>query len=172
VKPGIHLGDFTLGLGFLAGRTERIKLGLLVTGVTYRTPGCWRRPSPHWTCCRAAAPCSGSGPPDTSVSTSASACRFPRWRNDSSAWRRRSRSCFRCGATTTAHTRGANISSLVLGTNPAADADGFLSAMERYARIGVNLVEIPPMGPDPAAMVTRVCELVVPRLAELGADRR
>ena len=27
------------GLGFLAGRTERITLGLLVTGVTYRHPG-------------------------------------------------------------------------------------------------------------------------------------
>jgi F420-dependent oxidoreductase-like protein len=27
------------GLGFLAGRTERLELGLLVTGVTYRHPG-------------------------------------------------------------------------------------------------------------------------------------
>jgi F420-dependent oxidoreductase-like protein len=27
------------GLGFLAGRTERLRLGLLVTGVTYRHPG-------------------------------------------------------------------------------------------------------------------------------------
>src|SRR5829696_891816 len=26
-------------LGFLAGRTERIELGLLVTGITYRHPG-------------------------------------------------------------------------------------------------------------------------------------
>ena len=30
-------------LGYVAGRTETMTLGLLVTGVSYRHPGCWRR---------------------------------------------------------------------------------------------------------------------------------
>jgi alkanesulfonate monooxygenase SsuD/methylene tetrahydromethanopterin reductase-like flavin-dependent oxidoreductase (luciferase family) len=30
-------------IGFLAGQTERITLGLLVTGVTYRHRVCWPR---------------------------------------------------------------------------------------------------------------------------------
>jgi F420-dependent oxidoreductase-like protein len=57
---------------------------------------------------------------------------------------------------------------LVLGINPVDDVDAFLAAMEPYARMGVELVEIPPQGPDPAGMVARLGEKVVPRLAELG----
>ncbi len=57
---------------------------------------------------------------------------------------------------------------LVLGINPVDDVDGFLAAMEPYARMGVELVEIPPQGKDPAGMVARLGEKVVPRLAELG----
>ena len=37
------LEGYTL-LGYLAGHTSRIDLGLLVTGVTYRHPDCSRRP--------------------------------------------------------------------------------------------------------------------------------
>ena len=65
-------------LGFLAGRTERMQLGLLVTGVTYRHPGllakighdarrALRRP-------RA---CSGSALPGTSASTAALGVPYP-----------------------------------------------------------------------------------------------
>ncbi len=57
---------------------------------------------------------------------------------------------------------------LVLGVNPVDDVDGFLAAMEPYARMGVELVEIPPQGQDPAGMVARLGEKVVPRLLELG----
>ena len=57
---------------------------------------------------------------------------------------------------------------LVLGINPVDDVDAFLTAMEPYARMGVKLVEIPPQGPDPAGMVARLGEKVVPKLAELG----
>jgi F420-dependent oxidoreductase-like protein len=56
---------------------------------------------------------------------------------------------------------------LVLGVDPAADADAFLASMEGYARLGVDLVTIPPLGPDPAAMVARQAP-VIARLAELG----
>ena len=65
-------------LGFLAGRTETLQLGLLVTGVTYRHRACWPRRSPHSTCCPAVARCSESAQRGTSVSTSASACRSRR----------------------------------------------------------------------------------------------
>ena len=57
---------------------------------------------------------------------------------------------------------------LVLGVNPPDDVDAFLAAMELHARMGVALVEIPPQGQDPAVMVARLGEKVVPRLAELG----
>jgi F420-dependent oxidoreductase-like protein len=56
---------------------------------------------------------------------------------------------------------------LVLGVDPAADADGFLASMEGYARLGIELVTIPPLGPDPAAAVARQAP-VIARLAELG----
>jgi F420-dependent oxidoreductase-like protein len=57
---------------------------------------------------------------------------------------------------------------LGVGSDAAGDPDGFLSAMEGYAKLGVELVEIvPPTGSDPVAYVAKACE-VVPRLAELG----
>ncbi len=56
---------------------------------------------------------------------------------------------------------------ILSGDNPAADPDGFLRKMECYAAIGVDLVEIMPNVPDPAALVREACEKVVPRLSEL-----
>ncbi len=53
--------------------------------------------------------------------------------------------------------------------DPAADPDGFLRKMEGYAAIGVDLVEIMPNAPDPAALVRESCEKVVRRLSELGS---
>jgi F420-dependent oxidoreductase-like protein len=52
--------------------------------------------------------------------------------------------------------------------DPVADPDGFLATMEQYAELGVELVEIIPMGPDPSAFVSQLGEKVVPRLADLG----
>ncbi len=94
-------------LGFVAAHTERIRIGLLVTGVTYRHPGLLVKTSRRSTCSPAAAPSSGSARRGTSASTSVSACRSRRWASASSASRRRCRSPCRCGATTTGPTRAA-----------------------------------------------------------------
>jgi F420-dependent oxidoreductase-like protein len=57
---------------------------------------------------------------------------------------------------------------IIGGGDPFADPDGFLTSMEAYAALGIDLVEITPMGPDPAAQVGQLGEQVVPRLAQLG----
>ena len=57
---------------------------------------------------------------------------------------------------------------LGVGSDAAGDPDGFLTAMEPYAALGVELVEIvPPMGTDPIEYVAKACE-VIPRLTDLG----
>jgi F420-dependent oxidoreductase-like protein len=57
---------------------------------------------------------------------------------------------------------------LSVGGDPLDDVDGFLAGMEEYARLGVELVEVVPRGPDPVAWATKLGEEVVPRLSELG----
>ena len=52
-------------------------------------------------------------------------------------------------------------------TRPATSSD-FLKEMEEYAKIGVDLVEVAPAMPDPAAFVTQLGEKVVRPLAEIG----
>jgi F420-dependent oxidoreductase-like protein len=54
------------------------------------------------------------------------------------------------------------------GADPAGDPDAFVRAMEAYAKEGAVLVEVVPPPPDPVGVVARLCEQVVPRLAELG----
>jgi F420-dependent oxidoreductase-like protein len=56
---------------------------------------------------------------------------------------------------------------LAVGASPTDDVDGFLTRMEEYARMGVELVEVVPRGPDPVGFVRELGEKVVPRLAEL-----
>jgi F420-dependent oxidoreductase-like protein len=53
------------------------------------------------------------------------------------------------------------------GTDPAADPDGFLREMAEYAGLGMTLVNLMPPGDDPVGWTARVCEKVVPRLAEV-----
>jgi F420-dependent oxidoreductase-like protein len=53
------------------------------------------------------------------------------------------------------------------GGDPLGETDTFVAAMAEYAPLGVKLVEIVPMGPDPASFVRELCDKVVPRLAEL-----
>ena len=45
---------------------------------------------------------------------------------------------------------------LVVGSNPLDDVDGFMSRMEEYARLGVELAEVVPIGPDPVAFVSEL----------------
>ncbi len=98
-------------LGFVAGQTRTIDLGLLVTGVTYRHPGLLAKQVDH-----ARRPLGGPrdsrhrGGAGTSASTSGSASRFPPCRSASSGSRRRSRSASRCGATKTAPSRAGTTS--------------------------------------------------------------
>jgi F420-dependent oxidoreductase-like protein len=56
---------------------------------------------------------------------------------------------------------------IIFGTNPLDDMDGFLASMSRYAQLGVDQVWLSPAVPDPASWVARVSEQAVPRLAEL-----
>jgi len=57
---------------------------------------------------------------------------------------------------------------LGVGADPAGDPDGFVRAMEPYAALGVDLVEVvPPMGADPIEWVSKATA-AVPKLAELG----
>ena len=61
------------------------------------------------------------------------------------------------------------IQKTILGMgNPLDDVDAFLTSMEAYAKMGIDLVEIVPRTPDPVALVTQLGETVIPRLAELG----
>jgi hypothetical protein len=39
--------------------------------------------------------------------------------------------------------------------------------MDAYAKLGVDLVEIAPMGPDPVAFVSELGDRIVPRLAQI-----
>jgi F420-dependent oxidoreductase-like protein len=54
--------------------------------------------------------------------------------------------------------------------SPFDDPDAFVSGMEQYAKLGIDLVELMPPGPDPVGWVRRLGEETVPRLAELGPD--
>jgi hypothetical protein len=51
--------------------------------------------------------------------------------------------------------------------DPFADADAFLTGMEDYAKLGVDLVEVMPLSPDPVGWVQQVTEQVIPRLRDL-----
>jgi F420-dependent oxidoreductase-like protein len=63
----------------------------------------------------------------------------------------------------------ADVQRTILGmTDPLSDVDGFLATMERYAALGVGLVEVMPLVEDPVAWAGRLGEEVVPRLAGLG----
>jgi F420-dependent oxidoreductase-like protein len=51
--------------------------------------------------------------------------------------------------------------------DPFTDADAFLTDMEDYAKLGVDLVEVMPLSPDPVGWVQQVTEQVLPRLRDL-----
>lgn len=52
-------------------------------------------------------------------------------------------------------------------SNPLEDTDAFIAQMAEYVALGVEAVELMPMG-DPISYATQVGERVVPALAQLG----
>jgi F420-dependent oxidoreductase-like protein len=53
--------------------------------------------------------------------------------------------------------------------DPLTDVDGFLTSMEAYAGLGIELVEVMPLVEDPVAWAGLLGERVIPRLAEIGS---
>ena len=47
------------------------------------------------------------------------------------------------------------------------DPEGFLAAMDGYAKLGVSHVQLMPTGPDPVTYVAQLSEFI-PRLADVG----
>jgi F420-dependent oxidoreductase-like protein len=61
------------------------------------------------------------------------------------------------------------IEKTILGrVDPSGDVTEFLTEMEEYAKLGIDLVEVAPAMPDPARFVTLLGEKVVRPLAEIG----
>ncbi len=54
-------------------------------------------------------------------------------------------------------------------TDPFDDPDGYLATVERYARLGVDMVNAGPFpgNPDPVGFIRRLGDRVIPRLAEI-----
>jgi hypothetical protein len=53
---------------------------------------------------------------------------------------------------------------------PFEDIDGYFLTLERYAALGIDLVNVGalPGNPDPAGFLARLGDEVVPRLAQIG----
>jgi F420-dependent oxidoreductase-like protein len=56
---------------------------------------------------------------------------------------------------------------IIPSANPLDDVGAFLASMDEYAKLGIQLVEVSPVGPDPVAWVTEVTERVLPALRDL-----
>jgi F420-dependent oxidoreductase-like protein len=56
------------------------------------------------------------------------------------------------------------------GGDPLSDIDGFLREMERYAALGISLVDLRNIPPDPASFVSELGEKVLPRLSQIGPN--
>jgi F420-dependent oxidoreductase-like protein len=52
--------------------------------------------------------------------------------------------------------------------DPEGDISPFLAEMEQYAKLGISLIEVAPLPPDPARFVATLGEKVLPRLAQIG----
>lgn len=55
------------------------------------------------------------------------------------------------------------------GPDPLADTDAFLAEMERYAALGVDLVQVGVPTQDPVGFVAHLGDHVIPRLADISA---
>jgi F420-dependent oxidoreductase-like protein len=52
--------------------------------------------------------------------------------------------------------------------DPEGDVTPFLTQMESYAKLGVDLIEVVPAGPDPVRFTRALGENVIPRLSQIG----
>ena len=228
------------GLGFLAGRTERITLGLLVTGVTYRHPGLLAKIVTTLDVVSGGRAQLGIGAAWYEREHAALGVPFPplserferleetlqichqMWSDDEGPFdgvhyqlaeticsprpvssprprilvggsgeqktlrlvARYADACnlFATEPTEVAHKLEvldrhcadeqrdpASITRTILGmAAPLGDVDGFLSSMEDYAALGIQMVDVMPLAEDPVAYVTRLGEEVVPRLTDIG----
>ena len=228
------------GLGFLAGRTERITLGLLVTGVTYRHPGLLAKIVTTLDVVSGGRAQLGIGAAWYEREHAALGVPFPplserferleetlqichqMWSDDEGPFdgvhyqlaeticsprpvssprprilvggsgeqktlRLVARYADACNLFATEptevahklevldrhcadeHRDPASITRTILGmADPLGDVDGFLSSMEDYAALGIQMVDVMPLAEDPVAYVTRLGEEVVPRLTEIG----
>jgi alkanesulfonate monooxygenase SsuD/methylene tetrahydromethanopterin reductase-like flavin-dependent oxidoreductase (luciferase family) len=57
---------------------------------------------------------------------------------------------------------------LLASGDPRIDTDAFLSRMEAYSKLGIDLIYVMPMDDNPAEMIVELGERVIPRLAEIG----
>jgi hypothetical protein len=57
---------------------------------------------------------------------------------------------------------------IIWGTNPLEDVDGFLAEMDEMAKLGIDKVWVSNKVEDPPAWADEVCAQTVSRLAELG----
>ena len=56
------------------------------------------------------------------------------------------------------------------GGDPLSDVDGFLREMEQYAALGISLIDLRNVPPDPAKYVSELGEKVLPRLSQIGPN--
>ena len=57
-----------------------------------------------------------------------------------------------------------------MALDPFEDTDGYLKTVERYAELGVELINLGPLpgNPDPVGFIRRLADEVIPRLAEIA----
>jgi F420-dependent oxidoreductase-like protein len=58
--------------------------------------------------------------------------------------------------------------SIIGRVDPSGDVSAFLSEMEQYAALGIDLVEVAPLPPSPARFVESLAGNVIPRLSQIG----
>jgi hypothetical protein len=57
-----------------------------------------------------------------------------------------------------------------LFADPFEDTDGYLKTVERYAELGIEMINVGPFpgNPDPVGFIRRLGDQLIPRLAEIA----
>ena len=117
------LESYTL-LGGLAARTSRIRLGTMVTGVTYRNPALLAKIVTTLDIISAGRAMLGIGAAWYDVEHDGLGVEFPPWASGWTGSRRRCRSAGRCSATTSPLSRASTTRCTRPGTCPAPSSPG------------------------------------------------